>query len=108
MTTLGWVPESSGSNTHVLSERYVMTVSKIVCIGKKTWFQDAICTMALVPNDGCNVVNGSPLIMETDGKDVLYGLRFTYKEACGITGYPIAYTSFAGDLDWIEKTAKLK
>lgn len=50
-------------------------------------------------DDGCNIVNGSPLIMKNGTKEMLIGLRFTIKEACGVSGFPVAFTSFSGVLD---------
>lgn len=57
--------------------------------------------MPVSGEDGCNIVNGSPLILAKEGR-VLIGLRYTYKEACDKQGFPVAFTLISDALKWIK------
>lgn len=99
LTTVGWVNSKSSNK---LSLRNVDVVSADTCTQRNIAFQDCVCTVSWLARDGCNVVNGSPLIMTSNGADVVIGLRYTVIEACDNSGFPIAFTSFSGMLDWIK------
>lgn len=108
LTTIGW--QTSGSD-QVLSERDVDITASTSCRNRNIWFDNCLCTVAWLAQDACNIENGSPVTTQMDGKDVLLGLRFKKNkdtwEACGISGFPIPFTSMVGVLDWIKDTAKL-
>lgn len=99
LTTVGWADNES---THMMSLRNVDAVASSKCVERNIAFQDCICTVSWLASDGCNVVNGSPLIMNSNGADVVVGLRYIVTEACDNSGFPIAFTSFSGMLNWIK------
>lgn len=89
LKTYGWVAQGSD---HVMSERVVKYADASTCDDYKISFKNCICTVPLSGEDGCNIVNGSPLILTTGGKEVLVGMRYTYEEACDKLGFPVAFT----------------
>lgn len=99
LKTYGWVVQ--GSN-HVMSKRIVTHADRSICDNYKIWFKSCICTVPFSGEDGCNIVNGSPLILVKEGREVLIGLRYTYKEACNKSGFPVAFTRVADALKWIK------
>lgn len=74
VATYGWV---NVNNDYVMTKRTLKAASSDKCVIQKISFKDCICTVTSSADNGCNIVNGRPLIMKQGTEEILIGLRFT-------------------------------
>lgn len=89
VSTFGW---NSLDKLQLVTKRYFKTTE---CTDP---CKNCVCALISSAQDGCDVLNGSPLISTSNGKEVLFGLHSTSNDACGKTGFPLTFTTLADQL----------
>lgn len=107
VTTFGW-SKPVNSRSSMISMRNLDIVATNRCKNYNIGFNPCICGVTWLANGTCNIPQGSPVITQANGKDVVLSLAYnSMAEGCDESGYPIAFSRFVGILNQIRWTAGL-